>query len=189
MKNLILLFLLFNSLFLFSQENSLDLLPKKNFRLTFPLLNSSCEFKTGLRTTVTPEAGFGFAYLNGTTYIGGPRFSEFGLIPQFASDFKYYFSLKNRDRKGKINCLFKGSYISLKPTLSLKFLGNPKYIYQSPSYSFQLNLGRQIQKNSNWFFNYYIGYIIFGSKIKTSKNLAEKYSNNFFLNGSIGYSL
>lgn len=172
----------------YGQDSNIDFLPKKTYRLTFPLLRASCEIKLGKRTSITPQAGFGFSFLSGSTYIGGSRFTEFGLLPVIDTDLKYYLTLTNRKRNGKINCLYKGLYTSFHPYLSFQLLGNYKYIYNSPEYGFQLNVGRVIQKQSNWYFNYYLGYSLFSRTIKTEKNIAETLPNGLSIGGAIGYS-
>lgn len=171
-----------------AQDSLVNLLPKKIYRLSSPLLRVSCEVKINDRTTITPQIGFGFMYQSGSSYIGGPRFSEFGLIPVIDTDFKYYLTLNN-SKKGVVNCLYKGSYISFHPYLSSQLLGNYKYIYSSPEYGFQINLGRAIQKKSNWYFNYYLGYNLFSKAIKTQMNNAQVIPSQLSLGGCIGFSL
>ena len=150
-------------------------------------IHLSYEHKLNERFSITPRLGFGWAFAAGSGL--GKKFFEFGVAPALDVDAKYYFKLKNTNRRGKINSVYSGTYISLNPFVTSTLLGDFRYIYSRPFYGTTLNVGKQIQKHNNWYFNYYLGYTLFIRSIKTKVYNSETFLNYFFLGLGFGYSL
>ena len=174
-----------------SQSTKLDLIPQRTNRVGLSVLgtsffHASCEYKLNPNLTIVPKIGAGFVYQSGTNPITLNRFSEVGFFPVIDADLRYYVSTSNRNRKGAITKVFSGSYISILPHLSLPLIGDYQFIQSKSSYGLQINIGKQIEKLSNWNFNYYIGYSLFSKFIDKGENTS---SNNFRLGLTIGYTL
>ena len=191
MKHLLFLLFLLLEVPLFSQVTNADLIPENTNRIGISILgtsflNLSCEYKLKSNITIVPKVGVGFVYQSGTNFITRSRFSEFGLFPVLDADFRYYTSLTNKNRKGQITKVFSGSYISILPHLSLPLIGGYEFIESKADYGLRITIGKQIEKISNWNFNYYIGYSLFSKYIDNGANTSI---NNFRAGLTLGYTL
>ena len=106
MKNLLLsvTFILF-SLHSFGQETS----PQTNKQFSINLLMPSLEWEVSLsqNSTIDLLAGTGFGYAKTLDSD-----SQFGIFPAFQSQYRYYYNLEKRSRKGKKNSENSGNYLA-----------------------------------------------------------------------------
>lgn len=183
------LFYLLSVLISNGQESKNDFLPRKQVRLNFPLLKASYEIKTSLKSTITSQIGLGFIAFGGTNFFTGKKYFEIGLIPEFSTDYKHFFTLSNTTKNKYKNYAYKGLYVSLGASINSQLLKKSNYRYVEPSYSIGVGIGKDIQKNNNWYFSYGIGYNLFTRTIKSQFNDAETLNNKLGLHFSVGYRI
>lgn len=108
MKRILPCLCLLISLTSFAQETS------NQFSLNF--LMPSLEYETAISKNSTIDAivGFGFGY-HEASYLDKP---EYGIYPQFQTQYRHYYNLKKRLERGKKTSENSGNYIALSANFS-----------------------------------------------------------------------
>ncbi len=140
-------------------QKQLDIIPNNNLRVEVGLISTQLklEHKLNERITFVPSVGMGVGFAKGRS-IFGEEYTEFAFYPTLTSDIRYYLTMQNTNRKGKINKEFGGAYFAFGTALIFNSIQKQKYLDKRGLYGISISIGKQVLKQNGWAFNYFIGY-------------------------------